>query len=132
MSYGNQVSVEVDYNYSVSGKAYLLMQNYSNGQYWSYSESFAPSENSAEWIVERPGCPKGYDNWALTATDNVNWSAAQAANTNNSNIGEPISWYANTPLTMYQNGVDLSDNSRPGAGGASFTTYYHSSGISYC
>lgn len=132
---GNHVSVEVDYNYSVSGKSYLLMQNYSNGQYWSTQQSFVPNQGSAEWIVERTSCATNINNpknYALSNTTNVNWSAAQAANTNNGNLGEPISWYAYSALSMSQNGVDLSDNSGLGSGGGSFTTYYHNSGISYC
>lgn len=50
---GNYVDVEVDYNYSVLGKAYLWMQNYTNGQYWSHQESFVPA------ITARSGLWRG-------------------------------------------------------------------------
>jgi hypothetical protein len=129
---GNYVDVEVDYNYSVLGKAYLWMQNYTNGQYWSHQESFVPSNNSAEWIVERTSCGSG-KNYALAPFGSVNWDSAYAANTTTGgNVGQPITYYNYSELPMYQNGVDLSDNSGLGSGGTTFTTYYHSSGVSYC
>lgn len=64
------VNVELDYNYSVSGMAYLWMYNYYNGQYWSTYKSFVPGNNTAEWIVERVGCGTG-KNYALAPTGTV-------------------------------------------------------------
>lgn len=129
---GNYVDVEVDYNYTVPGQAYLWMQNYSTGNYWDHQESFAPSNNSAEWIVERTSCGTN-TNYALAPTSKVNWDSAYAANTTvDYNDDLPISNWNYYQANMYQNGVDLSDNSGLGSGGTTFTTSYHNSGVSYC
>lgn len=128
---GNSIWVEVDYNYSVSRKAYLDMENYSNGQYWATTKSFQPSNNSAEWIVERPSCPTG--NYAYAPFTNVNWTDAVAASTSYYNdVPFSITSFAYSKLNPYQDGVELSSNSAPSSGGNAFTTTYLHSGNSFC
>lgn len=124
------VYVHVDYDYTYYNLAYVYMWNRNNGQYWSTTKSFVPSNNSAEWIVERYSC--GSDNWELTYTSDVYWSSASAANTTvYSNGTQPFTDFWYSQLNMYQNGVDLSDNSGVYSTD-DFTTYYHHPGTSTC
>ncbi len=128
---GDSVYVALDYNQTVPGKSYVYMYNYVNGQYWSTSKSFVPSNNSAEWIVERTSCGTN-KNWALTPFGTVSWWSLSAASSNYANdVNEPLTYFSHAELNMYQNGVDLSDNSTV-SGGNSFATFYHNSGTSYC
>jgi hypothetical protein len=129
---GDFVYVEVDYNYNVRNEAFLSMYNQNNGQYWSTQKSFVPGGNSVEWILERTSCGTS-KNYALAPITNLNWSDAYEENTYSGNYVVPITnWGTLYETTMYQNGVDLSDNSGIGSDGASFTTYYHHPGTSYC
>jgi len=131
VSCNQAVNVEVDYNYSVGGKAYLWMYNYYNGQYWSATKSFVPGNNTAEWIVERTSCGTN-KNYALAPINTVNWSAAYAASTSFDNdIVHGVSYFPDFEAKMYQNGTLLSDNSTV-SGGEYVATYYHNSGVSYC
>ncbi len=131
VSCNNSVNVEMDYNYSVSGMAYLWMYNYSNGQYWSATKSFVPGNNTAEWIVERTSCDTN-KNYALAPINTVSWSEAYAASTSyNNDIVHALTYFPHYVLNMYQNNVLLSDNSSV-SGGEYFSTYYHNYGVSYC
>lgn len=129
---GNSVSVQVDYNYTVAGNSYVYMANYTKGQYYSTYRSFTPSNNSAEWIVERTSCGTNL-NYALAPTSQVPWSSAYAASTSVLNDAHlSISSFANQAVTMYQNSVLLSYPSSLSSGGTSFINYYVNSGVSYC
>lgn len=127
------VYVEVQYNYDISGEAYVYMYNNSNGQYYSATKSFVPNNHTAEWIVERPGCSlTQIKNWALAPIDSVYWTSVYAASTSYDNdYVHDLAYFSNYAESMYQNNVLLSDNSSI-SGGTYFLTYYHNAGVSYC
>lgn len=134
ISPGNEIYINVDYNWTYAGKSYVYMYNYSNGQLYSTVQSFTPDTHTADWIVERTGdqnCSVTY----LTKTSQVQWHGAFAQSTAaGGNTLQNINYYSNTEVDMAEGNTYLETTSVLGTGsdgGSTFNSTFSSNGT-YC
>ena len=132
ISPGNEVYVNVDYNYIYAGKSYVYMYNYTNGQYYSTTRSFVPNTGTADWVVERAARVSDKCVTYLTKTSQPQWSYAFAASTvAGGNTLQNINYYSHVHLDMAQGSTYLEYASSLGTdayGGSTFYTTFANNG----
>ena len=130
---GDELYTYVDYNYTTPGDAYYIITDRTTGKGMMNEYNYAPSQNSAEWIDERPGCG-GNNNYALGNFYTDEWSGYYwDVEGNFYSIGGSGSYYYEAyinqngniayPGSLYQVG------SHPAAG---FIDWYDGTGTSGC